>query len=293
MFYSIIKHFEMEKNVIQGKYKLQSILGKGQFGTVCKATYKDKSVAVKLETQYSFVNTLCHEATILRYLHNKKVQYIPEIMYYGVETPYYCLVMSYYDEGSLEDYELEIDHVHVWWLQACQVLSHVHDHGIVHRDIKPAHFMKTTNGEETRWVLIDFGMATPYIDEESKHIHENKEPKENGIGSVNWMSYYIHKGMEYTRRDDYITIVYIFLDLCLQTVNKNLPWLDKYKGFQNLKDEINNNIIKDKSWDNLKINIIDSDLNKEEKRLLEKIIFLCDRLKFSDKPPYEYVWFEF
>lgn len=281
-----------EKNIIQGKYKLCGILGKGHFGTVCKGIVlkTKKHVAIKLESKEVPIPSLRHESMILRHLNGKRVSSIPELIYYGLQDQYYCLVMSYYDEGCLNDSILELEHIHEWWIQSCHILNHVHAQGVVHRDIKPDHFMKKTIGENTtQWHLIDFGLATTYWDDSCDHILETREKRSTITGSPNWISTHIHKGETPVRRDDYISLVYIFIDLCLQTIDQELPWKDKYGGVENTSSATNQLYIQEKSWDCLEEYITKSILNHEEKKTFNTLIFICSRLRFSDKPPYEQI----
>lgn len=301
----------MEKNTIQNKYKLLGVLGKGQFGTVCKGVVlkTQEPVAIKLEPRSMPVISLRHESMVLRHLNNKHVSQIPEVYYYGPQDIYMCLVMTYYKEYSLDCYELELDHIYEWWSQACSILKSVHEHGVIHRDIKPCHFMKVTRftghseddinvnmnmnmnkHEETTWNLIDFGLATTYLDEYNKHVSENDTRKETLIGSPNWISLYVHEGKEPTRRDDYIALVYIFMDLCL---DNGLPWIDATPGFSVIDSLENETMLQQKAWICLKQMVDKSILNEEEKTLFNQIIYFCSRLLFHDKPPYDQLYFEF
>lgn len=286
---------EPEKNIIQQKYKLEGILGRGQFGTVCRGcTLKNGNpVAIKLENLSTPVNSLRHESTILRHLYKQHVSSIPEVYYYGIQDPYICLVMTFYPERSLAHYELEWEHIYEWWLQSCDILRHVHTHGIVHRDIKPAHFMRVTLDEHTtQWHLIDFGLATTYWDENSQHQQLPSTLKDSILGSPNWISLYIHQGYPPVRRDDYISLVYIFVDLALQTIDSGLDWLDRYSGFISTECETNVQMMKHKQWKRLQKIIQQTTLNEKEKDLFLKLLDVCSRLKFCDKPVYDQVIIE-
>ena len=122
---------------------------------------------------------------------------------------------------------------------------------------------------------------------------KNETRKETLIGSPNWISLYIHEGKEPTRRDDYIALVYIFMDLCMQTIESGLPWMDTTPGFHFIDTPMNTNMLQQKDWKCLKTMIDKSILKEEEKTLFQKIIFLCSRLSFCDKPPYDQIWFDF
>jgi casein kinase 1 len=66
--------------------------------------------------------------------------------------------------------------------------------------------------------MIDFGLATFFIDEHS--IHLPNEPIQTIIGSPRWISIRILEGNRYSRRDDLISIGYIYCSFFL----KHTPW---------------------------------------------------------------------
>jgi serine/threonine protein kinase len=199
------------KNIISKKYKLIGHLGKGQFGFIYKAQCirTDKIFAVKLENQEEEYTTLKHEATILHHLNTRKCHHIPYIYYYGRDSPYNCLVITYY-EGSLTTLRetMTFEEIIIWWNQMLRVLGHIHRAGIVHRDIKPDHFMKHPGKNE--WNLIDFGLATSFLID-GEHIQET--PKSSLVGSPNYVSLYVHLGKDPVRRDDFISLIYVLWEL--------------------------------------------------------------------------------
>ena len=94
------------------------------------------------------------------------------------------------------------------------LIEDIHNLYVVHRDIKPHHFMIKNND----LFLIDFGISTFYVDGD-KNIITNNEKTEL-IGSPNYVSYFIHCGNTYSPRDDLLSIAYIFYFM-----NKRcLPW---------------------------------------------------------------------
>ena len=87
------------------------------------------------------------------------------------------------------------------------------------------------------------------------------------------------------------------MDLCLQTTTteteNGLPWLDITDGFRVIDSSANQIMIQQKSWICLKTMIDKSILKEEEKTLFHQIIYLCSRLSFCDKPPYDLISFDF
>ena len=96
-----------------------------------------------------------------------------------------------------------------------EVLENIHKNYVIHRDIKPYNFMF----KNMELYLIDFGFATFYVDEEKRHVPLIGSQTEI-IGTPKYISYHIHDGFEPSRRDDLISIGYIYLFL----INGSLEW---------------------------------------------------------------------
>lgn len=200
--------------VIARKYRVQEKVGKGQFGSVLKGICLNtrKLVAIKIEERSDkTINLLKHEATVLHYLDAQKCKNIPILYYYGFQEPsVVCIVMSFYSQGSLDIWcpNMVPDDKSNWWNTALDILEHIHKAGIVHRDLKPQHFMRDEHHE---WHLIDFGLATSYLDDSQEHMKE--VPKDHIVGSPNYVSWYVHCGKDVVRRDDFLSLIYIFWEL--------------------------------------------------------------------------------
>jgi serine/threonine protein kinase len=112
-------------------------------------------------------------------------------------------------ECSLYDYRLkgqptETKMKKIMW-KIIEIIESVHKHFVVHRDIKPQNFM-IKSGDI---YLIDFGLATFYIGEDGEHC-PNKSST-TIIGSPLFVSIRVHEGNRYSRRDDLISIGYLYL----------------------------------------------------------------------------------
>jgi casein kinase 1 len=90
---------------------------------------------------------------------------------------------------------------------AILILKSIHDKCVVHRDLKPANWMI----RDDELVLIDFGLATFYMDAEERHIPPSR--KHHIIGTPKYASWNVLGGEEYSRRDDIMSIAYIGLFL--------------------------------------------------------------------------------
>jgi len=200
---------------IGNKYEIKSILGQGAFGNVflAKEIKTNKEVAIKTDQN---VKTIKHETRMIQYLTTKKVKKIPKIYWYGTIEERIFLIMELYEyslydiapklmEASYVDRIRSVENIirHI-----LSILQDVHKHYVVHRDIKPQNFMFKNGAIH----LIDFGMATFYIDEHTKHYANINTT--NLVGTPKYASIHLHHNNTYSRRDDIISVGYmaIFLE---------------------------------------------------------------------------------
>jgi serine/threonine protein kinase len=195
-------------------YEYFEKIGQGTFGAIYKGrnVRTDETVVVKMEPfdLSAGFSSLKHESNMLNILYSKKCRNIPPTYWYGTisEPPRRVLVMPYYEE-PLQSIQITSAKMAAKIMQsAILILQHIHEKYVVHRDIKPANFM--IHNDEL--VLIDFGLATFYVDSNERHI-SNTAKKENIIGTPKYASWNIHCGEEYSRRDDLMSVVYIGLFL--------------------------------------------------------------------------------
>lgn len=201
------------------KYEIQKCIGKGQFGTIYFGLDKqtNRNVAIKVESGDTSYITLKNEAKILRYLYDNKCREIPCIYWYGKMNNNIILIIPKY-ECSLYDFvlrnQLTDSDINTFMLKILSLIEDIHKLYVVHRDIKPHHFMIKNND----LILIDFGISTFYVDG-NKNVIKNIEKTEI-IGSPNYVSYFIHSGNTYSCRDDLLSIAYLYYFMN----KRSLPW---------------------------------------------------------------------
>lgn len=249
-------------NIHHKNYIIQDKIGNGKFGSVYQGynvnTYA--KVAIKVESCNSNYLTLKNEAKILRYLYDHKCREVPYIQWYGNIDNHLVLVLPKYDCSLYELCKKTdickslIDHIMTKMLYTIQ---EIHKLYVVHRDIKPHHFMISNN----HIVLIDFGISTFYVDENKNKIKNNR--KDCIIGSTNYCSHFIHQGNNYSPRDDLLSIGYIYMFLCLG----KLPWENMNNTYDTTINEIcidhpkNKDIMDMKSFESLKKSAFQIDNN--------------------------------
>jgi outer membrane protein assembly factor BamB/tRNA A-37 threonylcarbamoyl transferase component Bud32 len=160
---------------LAGRYEILRFLSKGGMGAVYQARDNrfadvNKLVAVKemispvrdTVTGRISLETFEREANILASLSHPA---IPKVFDYFHHERRVYLIIEYIEGTDLEsllaeiDFALTQDKVVDWGLQACDVLSYLHNHKpnpIVFRDMKPSNIMLREDG---RIMLIDFGIA--------------------------------------------------------------------------------------------------------------------------------------
>ena len=207
-------------NRIANKYSIGENIGAGCFGSVFNGMhYKtNMPVAIKMEDINADVKILKNETTILKYLYDQGSRDIPIVYWFGLHKNNTCLVMSLYD-CSLHDYiqqkPLLPNKIDVIMRTMINIFQFIHSKLVIHRDIKPQNIM-LKNGE---LYLIDFGFATFYVDENSNHIADNGT-RQHIIGTPKYVSYHIHCGSLPSRRDDLISLGYVYIYLC----ERKLQW---------------------------------------------------------------------
>jgi len=195
-------------------FNIGNIIGRGKFGTVFQGTYKKEIVAIKIET--SETGFIKHEARILNYLYHNRCHNIPLIYWYGRFEEKPCLIMTFF-EISLFDYvkrDLHFCPPEKIIKNLLSNIKQIHSAFILHRDIKPQNIMF----KHQEIFLVDFGLSATFVDDEKKHVIEKKDV--HILGTPKYASLNIHDGFSASRRDDVISLIYVFLFI----INKSLPW---------------------------------------------------------------------
>jgi serine/threonine protein kinase len=211
----------MESITIASKYKLLEKIGEGSFGFIFKGINMRSSehVAIKVEPISSGSKLLKNESKIYQYLND--IDGIPKVRWFGKDSINNYMVLDLLGE-SLESLKqrktvFSLKLVQQIGSQIIILLRSLHDHGFIHRDIKPDNFLLGLQNKSNQIHLIDFGFCKPYI-MNWKHI-PNK-PTSSLIGTPNFASVYAHDLNELSRRDDLISMGYMLLYF----LNGSLEW---------------------------------------------------------------------
>jgi serine/threonine protein kinase len=247
-----------------------------------KHVKKDQFVAIKIEKKDQELNTIKYETTILNHLYRKGCRDTPFVLWYGPYGDYICLVMTYFDKSFVDcvsKLKLQTDPINKIMIRLIEILENIHGHYVIHRDIKPENFMILEN----EIYLIDFGLATFYINEEHEHTIF-RDDREFIIGSPKYISINIHNGIEPSRRDDLISIGYIYLYLYFG----KLLWSDAPQEISFPETYSPMHILNEKNQFRKKYKVTDV-ITKIALKCNEKIneyIEYCYNLKYDEMPNY-------
>ena len=277
--------------MIVRKYQPLDKLGNGKFGTVYKGINikTDEHVAIKVENIRNPIPILKHETTILNYLYGRGCRNIPNVYWFGNHQNLPTLIIPLYQCSLTEIFRKDgdirmrniknnidtTDKTDDILRTLLEGLAHIHNAGIIHRDIKPDNIMYK-NGE---FFFIDFGFATSYKTDGGKHI-EFKENNTELIGSPKYASINIHQGMEPTRRDDVISLGYVYLYMIFGELDWIRPSIHAISG--NIVSPYLMKIADAKSLEKIRHLTLDSTKYENIFRYFEK----CYQLKYSEEPDY-------
>jgi len=156
-------------------YRVEGLLGRGGMGAVFRAVQVrlERPVAIKVMRReqgrdYDFEQRFRREALAMAKLNHPNIVSVIDHGEAGPEHLY--IVMELVEGADLMDVirtgRMTQEMALALLPQICDALQYAHDHGIVHRDIKPGNIMLTRDG---RIKIADFGLAKRYDVESSFH----------------------------------------------------------------------------------------------------------------------------
>lgn len=275
---------------IKNYYFIEKI-SKGAFGEVWKAisndsyntnnnTNKGVEIAIKIEKKER-KSHLRNEYAMLSYI-NPRLHITPSVFHLG-ETPTFNYMVIELLGKSIDKYYYHNTYNNILkspcnksstlkyiGIQMLHCIQYIHKHGIIHRDIKPQNFLFSIDNK--RVYIIDFGVSTLYID--NKKQHKPMTYHNSRVGTIDFISYYLHEGLSASRRDDLISMIYVIIYM----YNEMLPWQKENRL---------------KSIYEMKYNISPSDLCNSLSDKINVMLVYCYSLEYTAEPNYEYIRFLF
>ncbi len=159
-----------------GRYRLTRRIGSGAFATVWFGHDDDLDVPVAIKvlaenwaTNADVRERFLAEARLLRRIDSPRVMRVHDLGVLttdGLERPYF--VMDYADGGTLDDLVASrVTPATALRLgaQTAYAVHVLHEHGVLHRDVKPSNILLTSRGGEAQRVVVaDLGMAKALAD---------------------------------------------------------------------------------------------------------------------------------
>jgi serine/threonine-protein kinase len=202
-----------------GKYEITGVLGKGAMGVVYsgidKTFQRRRDVAIKTIRKSQLTDLEMAEEYSRRFEREAEIGFqlnhpnIVRAFEYSIEGDISYLVMEmvrgqelkqYFDQGNYFNLPVAIRLM----TELLEALDHAHQHGIVHRDVKPANILIEAQG---RLKLTDFGVA---------RVSENTEGTRTGtkVGTTSYMAPEQIQGLAINQRADIFAagiVLYQFL----------------------------------------------------------------------------------
>jgi len=219
------------KELFSDTYFIANQIGTGAFGKIYNISSKtdpiQKYAAKVVPLPKSFLEKetdLDKETQILQTLVQEPG--FPKVIDHLIEANNEILVMSLLGDNLAHLHrqcgsKFSLKTILLLALQILKRIEALHSHGMLHRDLKPENLViGASKSDETMIYLIDFGLSTPYLDAQNKHVAFNKKGKVSG--TLYYLSVFGHLGIQASRRDDLISFGYLLIHL----FKGGLPWID-------------------------------------------------------------------
>ena len=197
--------------MLDGRYELQSLIGEGGMAVVFKALDHrlDRSVAVKImrdemADDEEFRQRFCAESHAVAMLSHPNIVAVFDVSH---DDSLEYIVMELVDGITLKQY-LDKKGAIGWKetlhfsRQIAKALSHAHERGIIHRDIKPQNIMLLKDGTIK---VGDFGIAAL-----ENEIQENDG---QAIGSIHYIAPEQARGMSPDARSDIYSLGVVMYEM--------------------------------------------------------------------------------
>ncbi|KAK4525139.1 hypothetical protein GAYE_SCF08G3045 [Galdieria yellowstonensis] len=205
---------------LEDAYELKEKIGQGSFGEVYKAVEKatGKLVAIKLidlEDAKGDIEEFRREIRILSQLNNP---YIVEYYNSFLSDSFLWMVMEYLEGGSIKELiaatgPLSEDAAAVCLREILFALSYFHREGRLHRDIKAANILLSSEGHVK---LADFGV--------SEQVTKTMRKRNTFVGTPFWMAPEVIEASYYDQKAD----IWSFGITALEMVYGKPPWADTH-----------------------------------------------------------------
>ncbi|KAK5998641.1 Casein kinase 1-like protein 5 [Cladobotryum mycophilum] len=214
----------MSDIIVNDRYCIEGIVGRGSYGVVCLATDTETNskVAIKLEPCKAVSKDLKHEVELLQRLSDTVG--IPRVEWYGRECDYNAMVFDLLGP-SLQDLfdrcgrRFSLKTTLMLADQLIERMEQIHAKNVVHRDLKP-HNLLIGYGDKAHIVhVVDFGMSKDSIIR--KNSHRDILERHGFYGTTRYTSFSSH--LEYVRLRICPFLLYSFHTLTILDQQEQMP----------------------------------------------------------------------
>jgi len=161
---------------------------------------------------------------------------VPTVYFYGQDGGFRILVMELLGVSLSELFiyhkeKFSLKTVCMLAIKMINAVEFFHSKGLLHRDIKPGNFVTGRGEKGNELYLIDYGLASPYIESDGRHIPYSTSARFHGTDK--YASINNHRKIEPGRRDDLESIGY----LIIYFATGNLPWAKLHSDAKKMKEE--------------------------------------------------------
>jgi serine/threonine-protein kinase len=184
--------------VLEGKFRIERIVGEGAMGLVAEATHLnlDERVALKFlrreaRERPNIVMRFAREARAAAKITSDHVARVYDVG--GTQDGSPFIVMEFLEGMDLEvvlvkEGRLDVMDAAEHVIQACEGLTAAHVIGVVHRDIKPANLFRVDRAGTREIKLLDFGISKAAISGTFDDIDLASADTTQIMGSPHYMS---------------------------------------------------------------------------------------------------------
>lgn len=219
------------QRTIAKQIQMQHSVGKGRYGEVWLARWRDERVAVKVfnttEEASWFRETEIYQTVLMR--HDNILGFIAADIRGNGSWTQMLLITDYHEFGSLHDYlqhsVLTPDTLRTMSLSLTAGVAHLHTEifgtpgkpAIAHRDIKSKNILVKRNGE---CAIADFGLAVKYLSEfDEVHIANNTRVGTRRYMAPEVLNETLNAQMfDAFKMADMYSVALVFWEMCRRTV---------------------------------------------------------------------------
>lgn len=214
--------------VVEGRYKIQSVIGQGSAGTVYKAVQEliGREVAIKVLHDYlvsddEFIKRFRQEAKASSRLSHPNIITIYD---FGVipegDRPYIAmdlLVGTPLSDLLSQVERISLDEAIPIFVQVCSALGEAHRQGVVHRDVKPENIVLVErSGQNLFPIVVDFGIA--------RIVEESDAAKITRTGTVCGSPTYMSPEQCTSSKVDHRSDIYSLAVVIYETLTGDVPF---------------------------------------------------------------------